>query len=251
MPTIIVDGQPVEMSAGATVLQAVRRVGAHLPTLCHLEGLPPYGACRLCLVEKVAPDRAVIAACAYPVEDGLAIQTAGPQAVAVRRLMLEFLLARCPTSTVIQGLAAEAGVTGSRFESAAAPDELCMLCGLCVRVCRDLVGAAAISFMDRGTAREVGAPFRLQAEVCIGCGACAAVCPTGAVSMKDADGIRVLEPWGARIRLRACPGCGQPYAPEPMAFLTGQVPVSAGLWGMCPKCRRQATVRQLDVVAAR
>ena len=66
----------------------------------------------------------------------------------------------------------------------------CILCGLCVRVCRDLVGAAAIGFIGRGTGREVGAPFHVQSEACIGCGACAAVCPTGAVRY---DAVRRVE----------------------------------------------------------
>jgi ferredoxin len=110
-----------------------------------------------------APRHQVIAACAYPVEDNMAIDTQGTRAVAIRKMMLEFMLARCPTSEVIRSLATEAGVTSARFTSEAQPDELCVLCGLCVRVCRDLVGAAAIGFIGRGADREVGSPFHLQA----------------------------------------------------------------------------------------
>ena len=96
-----------------------------------------------------------------------------------------------------------------------------MLCGLCVRVCRDLVGAAAIGFIGRGAGREVAAPFHVQAEACIGCGVCAAVCPTGAVQIEDVGGQRFLRTWNTVVPLRPCPGCGQPFAPEPMAFLAG------------------------------
>jgi NADH dehydrogenase/NADH:ubiquinone oxidoreductase subunit G len=257
VPEITIDSQHVEMSPGTTLLQAIRETGVELPTLCHLEGLKPYGACRLCLVDVFTPEPEgagaesepqVVAACTYPVEEGLVVETAGERSTAVRRVMLEFMLARCPSSDVIHSLAAESGVTQSRFPSNGKEDELCILCGLCVRVCRDLVGAAAIGFIDRGSGREVGPPFKLHSEACIGCGACAAVCPTGAVSMVDVDGQRVLQTWNTTVPLHTCPRCGQSYAPEPMAFLKEQVPVSAELWGLCPKCRRRATAVQLDVV---
>jgi len=82
----------------ATPLQAIRTAGVDLPTLCYFDGLPLYGACRLCLVTITAPRHAVVAACSYPVEDGLIVQTDAPDAVATRRLALEFLLSRCPRS---------------------------------------------------------------------------------------------------------------------------------------------------------
>jgi NADH dehydrogenase/NADH:ubiquinone oxidoreductase subunit G len=250
---MIIDGQTVYVSDGATVLQAIRAAGPNLPTLCYFEGLPPYGACRLCLVEVTAPTPQVIAACAYPATEGMLIDTQAPRAVAVRKMMLEFMLARCPTSDVIRALASEAGVNDTRFpikdRRHDAPGlEVCILCGLCVRVCRDLVGAAAIGFIGRGTGREVGAPFRVQSEACIGCGACAAVCPTGAVKIDDVDGQRVLRTWNTTVPLQPCPECGQSYAPEPMAFLREQVEVSQHLWGICPACRRKKTAAQLDVV---
>jgi bidirectional [NiFe] hydrogenase diaphorase subunit len=246
MPRLLIDNQPVDVPGGFTVLQAIRSANVPLPTLCYFEGLPPYGACRLCLVEMINPVRRIIAACGYPVEDGMAIETQGERAVAIRRLMLEFMLARCPTSDAIRSLAAEAGVTATRFTSGAQPDELCILCGLCVRVCRDLVGAAAIGFIGRGANREVGSPFHLHAEACIGCGACAAVCPTGAIKIEDVNGQRVLHTWNTRVPLKPCPECGQPYAPEPMLFLRDLVTVSADLWGICPACCRKKAAAQFQ-----
>lgn len=255
MPKLTINGQAVEVPQGVTLLQALRQAGESVPTLCHWEGLPPYGACRLCLVDVSHPEAggtpseaAVVAACTYPAEEGLIVETAGPRAAAVRRMMFEFMLARCPSSAVIREMAAEAGVTQTRFSTNGDSSELCILCGLCVRVCRDLVGAAAISFIDRGADRLVGAPFQLQSEACIGCAACAAVCPTGAVRIEDVAGQRLLHTWNTTVLLQTCPSCGEPYAPEPMAFLKEQVPVSAELWGLCPRCRRQATIDQLAVV---
>lgn len=248
MPSLTINQQQVEVPPGATVLQAVRQVGASLSTLCYWEGLPPYGACRLCLVEMIAPRQEVIAACAYPVEEGMLIDTQGGRAAAVRRMMLEFLLARCPESQVIRDMALEAGVTESRFSGAANPEELCVLCGLCVRVCRDAVGAAAIGFAHRGSDRKVDTPFHLHSEPCIGCGACAAICPTGAIHIEDRDGERWLHTWNTVVKLQPCPRCGRPTNPEPMAFLPGHVNLGREQFGLCPNCRRQSTLEELEVI---
>jgi bidirectional [NiFe] hydrogenase diaphorase subunit len=250
MVNVTINGRSDSVPRDATLLQAIRSAGVDLPTLCYFEGLPPYGACRLCMVTITAPRHAVVAACSYPVEEGLVVQTDAPDAVATRRLALEFLLSRCPRSEVIRSLATREGITRSRFgfPPPERADELCILCGLCVRVCRDLVGAAAIGFIGRGTEREVGAPFHVQSEACIGCGACAAVCPTGAVKIEDSDGQRVLRTWNTTVPLKACPVCGRPFAPEPMAFLRGLVEASEHLWGICPACRRKQAAVQVDVV---
>jgi len=247
MPRLLIDSLEIRVPLGATLLDAIRGAGVDLPTLCYWEGLPPYGACRLCLVEIVQPRQEVVAACTYPAEEGVVVETRAPRVVATRRLMLEFLLARCPTSTVIRSLAGEAGVTESRFPSTGNRDELCVLCGLCVRVCRDAIGAAAIGFANRGAERKVGSPFNLHAEDCIGCGACAAVCPTSAIFIEDVGSKRILHSWNTTVELQPCPRCGQPYAPDPMAFLREVVEASAHLYGLCPVCRRKATLEQLNV----
>lgn len=252
MPKLTINGQEISMPDGATILEAVTEAGENLPALCHFNGLPPYGACRLCLVELVEKnsdqDPQVVAACTYPAEDGQAVTTNGPLAVAVRKMMLEFMLARCPESEVIQTLAVEAGLHEARFPTNGWKEELCILCGLCYRVCKDLVGAAAIGIISRGSEREVGSPFKLQAESCIGCRACAAVCPTGAVRIEDVDGQRVLHTWNTTVPLEICAECGGYFGPEPMVFLKNQVPLSEETWGQCPKCRRRSTVGQLDLV---
>jgi NADH dehydrogenase/NADH:ubiquinone oxidoreductase subunit G len=250
MVNLTVNGRPIAVPDDTTLLHAVRAAGAELPTLCYWEGLPPYGACRLCLVEirrnvtgtlgsAGHVSGRIVASCTQPVEEGLLVETNAPNVVALRRLALEFLLSRCPQSDVIRGLAAKEGVERSRFPANDKRDELCVLCGLCVRVCRDLVGAAAIGFIGRGTKREVGAPFGLQAEACIGCGACAAVCPTAAVRIEDRDGKRYLHTWNTVVPLKPCQVCGKPFGPEPMAFLRELAEAGEHLWGVCPVCRRK------------
>ena len=119
------NGKPVTVPEGTVLLEAVRAAGVQLPTLCYHEALAPYGACRLCMVwiaESRSHNKALVASCAYPVEEGLVVETGAPAAVAARRLALEFLLSRCPTSDVIQSLAAEAGVTATRFPFGYAQD---------------------------------------------------------------------------------------------------------------------------------
>ncbi len=251
---LTVNGRSVAVPEGAMLLEAVRAAGVELPTLCHHEGLAPYGACRLCMVAITAPHSTLVASCAYPVEEGLAVETDAPEAVRARRLALEFLLSRCPQSDVIQEMAAREGVTGSRFDAPTAAtrsetgkstlDELCVLCGLCVRVCREAIGANAIGFVGRGMERRVSTPFDVHSEACIGCGACAEVCPTGAVRIEDRGNRRILHTWSTTVELHPCPGCGRYFAPAPTAFLQNLLPDVAELWGLCPQCQRQRTARQ-------
>ena len=98
----------------------------------------------------------------------------------MRRWVLEMLLAECPASPEIQTLAAKYGVNEFRFP-VKNPEEQCMLCGLCVRVCREIVGVSAITTIGRGVHKIVGAPYGKPSEACVACGSCVTVCPTGAM----------------------------------------------------------------------
>lgn len=245
MINLTVNGQPVTVPEGTKLLEAVRAVGVDLPTLCHHEALSPYGACRLCMVEITAPSNAIVASCTYPVEEGLVVETDSPKASSARRLNLEFLLSRCPHSNTIREMATEEGVTVSRFGDPPPDeaDELCVLCGLCVQVCRDVIGAAAISFIGRGTKRKVGTPFDVHSEACIGCGACAEICPTGAIRIEDRGSKRILHTWNTTVELHPCPECGRFFAPEPLSFLKEMFPEVTDMWTLCPACRQQRTAR--------
>ncbi len=256
MVNLTVNGQSVTVPDGASVLHAVRAAGVELPTLCHHDGLAPYGACRLCMVMITAPQHELVASCVHPVEEGLAVETEAAEAVAARRMALEFLLSRCPSSIsadrsadVIRDLAAGEGVFESRFGELPPEhkpaNELCVLCGLCVRVCHEAIGANAISFIGRGMERRVGTPFEVHSEACIGCGACAEICPTGAIKMEDrGDGKRILHTWNTTVELHACPVCGRHFAPRPTEFLTEMFPEVEDVWGLCPECLRRRTARQ-------
>jgi bidirectional [NiFe] hydrogenase diaphorase subunit len=183
---IAVDGKELIVSAGQTILEAVQRVPGigNVPALCNHPAVKPYGACRLCTVEVTEGDRTrFVAACLYPVKEGLVVKTNTEKVRKLRKGIIELLLARCPNVKVIQDLADEYGVEKPRF---ALGDQDCILCGLCVRACQEIMGKSAISLVNRGIYREVAAPFyayELSEEDCIGCGDCAFVCPTGAIEI--------------------------------------------------------------------
>ena len=246
MVSVTINSKTVSVPQGTMLLKAIHAAGVDLPTLCYHESLPPYGACRLCMVTLKAPRQDLVAACACPVEDGMVVETHATDAVAARRMALEFLMSRCPDSEVIRKMAESEGITSSRFGTLPAhrSDELCILCGLCVRICRDVIGAAAIGFIGRGMERKVGTPFEMQSDACIGCGACAEICPTGAIKIEDQRNKRILHTWNTTVELSACPECGRFFSPKPTAFLKEMLPEIEDFWELCPQCRQQTTSRK-------
>jgi len=182
MVTLTIDRQTVRVHDETPIIEAARQLGINIPTLCHHEALKPYGACRLCVVEVVKNKWSrLVSSCNYPAEEGLEVFTASDRVKRTRRMLLEFFLARCPNVPVIQQMAEKMGLKSSRLKKR--EDERCILCGLCVRACEEMVGVSAISFSNRGTEREVNTPFGVDSEVCIGCGACTYICPTGCIEM--------------------------------------------------------------------
>ncbi len=185
MVPVTIDGQSVAVKEGTTILEAARPLGIHIPALCHHPALEPYGACRLCTVEITYDGRSrLVTSCNYPVQWEIAVRTASETVLKGRKMLAELMLARCPSAPEVPELAADLGVTRARFELGS-PDELCHLCGLCVRVCKELIGQSAISFVGRGVDREVGSPFLKFSDDCIACGACEFICPTGAIKLED------------------------------------------------------------------
>jgi len=181
MIKLTIDDQEISLEPGKTVLDGCRQMGIKIPTLCHHPALPAYGACRLCLVEVEERGRTRIqASCLYPAREGLVVRTGTEAVVKTRRIMAELLLARCPNSEKVKAVAAQVGVTESRFPKKA---EDCILCGLCTRVCGELMKTGAIDFAGRGSRRKVGPAYDRLSPICMACGACAVVCPTGAVHL--------------------------------------------------------------------
>jgi len=170
-----INGIDVQVEKGTTLLEAARFLGFPIPTLCYMEGLSPYGACRLCVVEiGEAPKSRLVTSCTYPAEEGLMVRTASERVMRARRMIIELLLASCPQSKVIQDLASKFNIHQQRFKQ---EYEDCILCGLCVRMCEEQMMAKAIGFRGRGETRSIGTPFDIKSEVCRQCGGCIYVCP--------------------------------------------------------------------------
>ncbi|MBI3947058.1 MAG: (2Fe-2S)-binding protein [Armatimonadetes bacterium] len=172
---LTINGLGVSVEEGATLLEAAQSVGFPIPTLCHMEGLSPYGACRLCVVEVGEGARArLVSSCTYPAQEELVVRTASARVLRARRMVIELHLASCPQSKTIQDLASALGVRQQRFRQ---EQESCILCGRCVRMCAEQMMAGAIGFRGRGQSRSVGTPFDQPSDACRLCGGCLYVCP--------------------------------------------------------------------------
>jgi bidirectional [NiFe] hydrogenase diaphorase subunit len=186
--TLRIQGREVEAQDGESLLEAARRHGFEIPTLCHHPALTAYGSCRICLVEVTKRGKSKItAACTHPALPGLEVALDTERVARVRRLALELLLAHAPEATEVRALALRYGVgsdaASPRFGRVEEPLD-CILCGLCERACRDVVGAAAVTISGRGDGRRVGAPFGCT-DLCVGCGTCEALCPAGTKVLHD------------------------------------------------------------------
>lgn len=213
MITLTIDGCEVRALEGSTILDVARESGIEIPTLCFHEAVEPYGSCRLCVVELATPRRArLVASCVHPAEEGVEVKTNSVMVRKSRRMTVELLIAAAPNAKVIQDLATEMGIEEPRVRLG---DNNCVLCGLCVRACSEIVGANAISLVNRGFSKEVKPPFEIGSNACIGCATCAYICPTGAIELKDVLTNRSVHGWASDFIARPCKICGDHYlAPE-------------------------------------
>jgi len=190
---LIIDGKKIAVEKGKTLLDAARKAGIKIPTLCYHEKLLPYGACRLCMVEIFRNPKSeirnpkfairnsqfgrLVASCAYEAEEGLEILTKSPRVIKVRKLMIELLMSQFPYIAYLRKLAEEYGVTESRFNHKLS---ICILCGLCVRYCAEVKKNRAVGFIGRGIERRLAwTPDSAYKKNCAGCFECFSICPTG------------------------------------------------------------------------
>jgi len=184
MITLTINGKKIKAKENTTLLEICRERNIRIPTLCYHPDLAPHGSCRLCTVEVSMNGRTrMVTACNYPVQDGIKVETHSERVLQARRILIKLLLSRCPRVKVVQDLARELGVKKSSYK-VENPENDCILCGLCVRTCNEIVGANAIGFSRRGTQKKVGTPFAIDSDQCVACGACEYICPTGAIKME-------------------------------------------------------------------
>ncbi len=204
---VTVDGLRVELAGEKNLLEVIRKAGIDLPTFCYHSELSVYGACRMCICE--IEGRGLLATCSTPPEHGMVISTNSEKTLRIRKIALELLLANhhgacqtCEKNTNcrLQSLADRLGVTNVRFDNhddIAAIDtsntslvrdpNKCILCGDCVRMCKEVQGIGVLDFVGRGSKVRVSPAFEknLKDVECVYCGQCATTCPTGALTVKS------------------------------------------------------------------
>ncbi|UCD39217.1 MAG: 4Fe-4S binding protein [Fidelibacterota bacterium] len=179
--TLSIDGQKVEAEKGTTLVEVGRQIGVDIPTLCYHQSVRPHNTCRICCVELVKGEkRTLVPACIYPAREGLQIFTETATVQQHRKSVLERLAASCPDIPSIQELASRYGVA-EPYRVVEADN--CIACGLCARMCEEVVQAGAIKW-DRESEKTGLQLSHIDTDRCIVCGACASVCPTGKLAIE-------------------------------------------------------------------
>lgn len=232
-----IDGKYYKAKDGETLLELARRNRIDIPSLCYKKGFEGLGRCRLCLVEVKDNGRSkTVSSCVYPIKDGIEVFTNSEKISKMRKDIVLLLLLRTPNNVYINKLAREYNVQAPSRYLKLDDKENCILCGLCIVACEKM-GTNAISLVSRGTSKSVSTPYDDASKDCIGCGACAEVCPTDAISLIDEDGRRTI--WNKTFDLVQCDICGKYYnTVEALKFIDEKLSIE-NQEHICQSCNKR------------
>ena len=245
MVSITINDKELHVADGTTVLEATGQEGIRIPTLCYSKALGHQGFCRLCVVEAEGPglNRTILPSCNLSVFEGLVIDTNTPLIQSIRKTIVELLLANTQPHSALAAIAEELGADTTKPRSAV--QDPCILCGLCIRVCRCSAGASALSFArTEKNPRVIAGKIVLDTDACIGCGTCANICPVQAIRVEDRQSVRsilIYDKVANEIELAACDMCGSHHATHKFiesVRLRLDPEQRSALKNLCPECAR-------------
>lgn len=244
---IRVNGKEIEVRSETPLLKVLLAEGYNVPHLCWHEAVTPYAACRLCLVEvESGGTRRVATSCNYPVMAGMKVFLDTREVLEQRRNLLEAMLATTPDSMQVREYAARYGVTDTVLR---VQEGKCILCGLCERVCKEIIGANAIGFSGRGGYKELTTPYEVENPNCIGCGSCARVCPTGCIEVFDKGLVREIPYIHARHELVPCAVCGKGTVTRAHArWLAERTKQPEEDFLVCDRCKAKKTAQSYGMI---
>lgn len=254
MVKIKINDQNLYAREGENILKLALKEGIDIPHLCYHEIFEePYGACRLCIVEVIKDDeRFITTSCTLQAQNGLEILTQSPEVVKHRKILLELYLAQAPNAENIKKLAEKYGIEKSRFPKRAfVTDHLngkCILCGLCIRVCGEVMKAGVINYIGRGPSTKINTPFFEENPDCLGCLACVSICPTEAVSAEEVENRKILKSWSeTKVKMKECKNCGSLFTTYPLWEKTKSLlmEMDTELEELCPNCKRELLIKKL------
>ncbi|MCG8686200.1 MAG: 2Fe-2S iron-sulfur cluster-binding protein [Desulfobacterales bacterium] len=244
MIKIHIDGNPIEVEEGSTILNAARANDISIPHLCFHPALKPSGACKLCGVEVKSPSgrQVVMLSCILKAKEGLEVLTESELVMAHREKAFNKLLALAPDSERIRDLAEQFNVTVTPKPNG------CIRCRLCVRVCKEIVKANALKMVKT----DFGSKVVFGEGACIGCGTCANLCPTKVIKVEDKGSVRTVsikDEIISRLPLERCEACGNRYATSEflahVADTTDPHPHTKEIHHLCPGCAKLMSDRAL------
>jgi NADH dehydrogenase/NADH:ubiquinone oxidoreductase subunit G len=231
--TAIINGKECAGEKGEFLLDIAERNGIVIPRLCHHESLRGLASCRLCLAEATEnSQKRIVTSCIFPVLRNIIVETDTEEIQGMRRIIIGFLLAEAPGNERISALAAEYGASDiSRYQRD--NGNACIVCGLCVKACAE-IKPSCIGTINRGVSKKIAPPFEEPPDGCVGCGACANVCPTGHIHMEEYGGVRII--WGKEFEMIRCDVCGERFmTKEQYAYINQKTGSERQVCGACSR----------------